>query len=247
MVCADIREAELLDLNRSQYDRAYGGDNPTATRAPLRKVGRKYARTLERLERYRRTGRFLEVGCGAGEFLAAARDHGWDSWGVEIAADAATVARVRGLRVHAALLPECGFEDDWFDIVYLNEVLEHVFDPRALLEEIRRVLRPGGALFLRTRNPSSWTVAFCGERWHHFVDSHASFLAPRTFRTILPGLGFEHVSVRTWGASFQDRYPAAQRWRRKLSRMAGKVLEAPSRLLGKGHRIEVMAEKAGRR
>jgi SAM-dependent methyltransferase len=97
----------------------------------------------------RRGERVLDLGCGAGAFLTALRDAGAEPVGVEIADAAAERARATGVEVR--LLERDGtlpFGHGEFDLVWCSEVLEHVPDALALLQETRRVLKPGGRLLL---------------------------------------------------------------------------------------------------
>ncbi len=96
--------------------------------------------------------RLLDVGAGGGGLLAAASEAGWTAVGVEPSATAARSAASKGLVVVPTELAEAGFPDGCFDIVHVREVLEHVRDPLALLVETRRVLRPGGLLYVQVPN-----------------------------------------------------------------------------------------------
>lgn len=96
-----------------------------------------YPRLCRRL-----SGRVLDVGCGIGDFLRFRPG----TIGVDV--DANSVAWCRGLGLDAQLMPpDClPFADEAFDGVVLDNVLEHLASPLALLGEIRRVLRKKGTL-----------------------------------------------------------------------------------------------------
>ena len=91
----------------------------------------------------------LEVGCAGGWLLAQARERGWEARGVEISAQAVAHARALGLEVHQGELADAGLPSAAFDLVYMGDVLEHLPDCRAALEQVVRVLEPGGHLYLR--------------------------------------------------------------------------------------------------
>jgi len=93
--------------------------------------------------------RLLDVGCATGGLLAAAIARGWQAEGVELSADAAGQARARGLTVFQGDLIAAHLPDGRFDLVYMGDVLEHVPDCRAVVEEVARILRPGGRFYLR--------------------------------------------------------------------------------------------------
>ena len=100
--------------------------------------------------------RALDVGSGPGAFLAAGRERGWDVLGIEPSRQAAAYARGRGLPVvedflSASLARELGR----FDAVHLNDVLEHLPDPRGHLGLCRELLDPGGVLCVAVPNDYS--------------------------------------------------------------------------------------------
>jgi SAM-dependent methyltransferase len=122
--------------------------------------GHWYHRGVERLSVAllgdRMRGALLDAGCGTGGFLRFAR--GLDTFerlcGVDMSAEAIELARraLPGAELHVAPLTGAPFEDESFDLVTLNDVLQHVEEREveASLRELRRVLRPDGALLVRT-------------------------------------------------------------------------------------------------
>ena len=95
--------------------------------------------------------RVLDLGCGAGRFVAALRQAGADPVGVEIAEAALERARAVAPGAHLRLLEDDGsipLEHGSMDLVWCSEVLEHVADGAHLLQEARRVLRPGGRILV---------------------------------------------------------------------------------------------------
>lgn len=94
----------------------------------------------------------LDVGCGAGAFAATLRaarpGRALEVWGVELSPEAAARAGAVCDRVLVGDAVEQlrGLPSARFDCVVMNDVLEHLVEPRLLLREARRVLRPGGAL-----------------------------------------------------------------------------------------------------
>jgi SAM-dependent methyltransferase len=98
-------------------------------------------------------GRLLDVGCGVGLFVAAARARGWDAAGIDLNADAVEVARERhGLPVTRGRIDELDEPDGAFDAITLWDTLEHVRDPRSALAAARRLVAPTGFLALSTPN-----------------------------------------------------------------------------------------------
>jgi len=99
-------------------------------------------------------GSLLDLGCGDGGFLLEAQNRCDEALGVEGSTEAAERATRQGLRVVQADLTELPlpFPDKRFDSVTCLDVIEHVPDPRTLLSEAARLLRPGGTLIVTTPN-----------------------------------------------------------------------------------------------
>jgi SAM-dependent methyltransferase len=111
------------------------------------KVAEHVAETrLDRIKTYRASGRLLDVGCAGGHFLAAARKRGYDVVGVEYNRTMAAYAReVYGLAVLEGDFVELDVPGA-FDIIHMEDLLEHLADPLAVLGKIRHLLAPGGFL-----------------------------------------------------------------------------------------------------
>ena len=83
--------------------------------------------------------RVLDFGCGTGKLLDALQACGWETWGIETAAD-------RVFRRHRRL--DVVPHDSTFDLIVANHVLEHVTDPLGLLRQFARASRIGGYLLV---------------------------------------------------------------------------------------------------
>jgi 2-polyprenyl-3-methyl-5-hydroxy-6-metoxy-1,4-benzoquinol methylase len=99
-------------------------------------------------------GALLDIGCGNGALLAEIRTLGsWNLCGIEMSESAVSLARGQGFDVRlgdATVDPATLFEPHTFDLIISAEVIEHVYDPRALLGQARTLLRPQGRLVLTT-------------------------------------------------------------------------------------------------
>jgi SAM-dependent methyltransferase len=96
--------------------------------------------------------RVLDVGCGVGMYPAAFRRYTPDVYAIEIEHDRAREAREHAAGVVQARGEALPFPDDSFDVAHSNEVLEHVDDDRQAVEEMVRVVRPGGRIVIFVPN-----------------------------------------------------------------------------------------------
>ena len=102
----------------------------------------------------RETGRLLDIGCGEGYFGAAVKSAlpGCETWGVEANEVAAAGAASRNDRVLQGLVDSVDLPDAHFDVVTMNDVLEHIPYSEPVLAKVRRLLKPGGRLVLSVPN-----------------------------------------------------------------------------------------------
>jgi SAM-dependent methyltransferase len=107
-----------------------------------------YERTARELaQEIGSAGDLLELGSAGGFFLEGARRAGFRVRGVELSPQAYAYSRRElGLDVFHGQLEEAPFEESSFDVAYADNVLEHTTDPGAVLELLRKLLRPGGHL-----------------------------------------------------------------------------------------------------
>jgi SAM-dependent methyltransferase len=147
----------------------------------------------------------LDLGCGAGRFVVALRDHGADPIGVEIAEAALERARANApdtdLRRAEPDKP-LPLEDSSVDLVWCSEVLEHVPDTAHTLSEIRRVLRTGGRLLVTTPyHGRARNVAIALARFESHFDplgQHVRFYTRRSLRTTLAAFAFDDIRLTTF-------------------------------------------------
>jgi SAM-dependent methyltransferase len=134
-------------------------------------------------------GRILDVGCGLGHLLSGVSPE-WERHGVEISEYAAERAREHGT-IFLGDLRSAAYPDAWFDCVTLYHVLEHMEDPVLELQEIRRVLKPGGWLIVGTPNFDSACARRFGERFRMLHDkTHISLFSAESLRRMLEDHGF---------------------------------------------------------
>lgn len=141
--------------------------------------------------------RLLDVGTGRGYLLEVARESGFDCQGLDISAYAAGKAEVNFPgRIFRGRLEEAGYDDESFDVVTMTDLLEHVSDPRSLMAEVRRILKPGGLLFVITPNTDSLTRKLLGRRWFQYKYEHVIYWNRRSLHRLLGMFSLEPLLAR---------------------------------------------------
>lgn len=193
-------------------------------------------------------GRLLDVGCGQGEFLAYAAAAGWQVEGVDVDPLRIALAREqRGLQVFEGELHEAAYPSESFDVVFMSEVIEHIVDPVPLMQEIHRILRPGGIAFLRTGNGRSWAARLRGAAWDYYrfcFHGHIRYYSPGSARALAHASGFESVEVQTHGFAFMESAELKQRWYKLPVKLAQGMLSPLVGPLGGGHRLRMIFQRS---
>jgi len=178
------------------------------------------------LEYLRPGARVLDIGCGDGHGLAELREAAGfdlDLAGVEFSTDAVSAAREHGIDVAEGRAEEVSLPDGSFDLVIINQLIEHVRDPAALLRSIAGWLRPGGHVFVETPNLDSADARLFKRRYwggYHFP-RHFHLFDTTTLARLAADQGLVRVSLKPlvcpqfWIISGHNRLAA--QGRRKLA------------------------------
>lgn len=161
-----------------------------------------YRRKLEWIEQQvPGRGRLLDFACAAGYFFELAQQRGWDAHGADLGGWTARAAAARGLKhLHVGTLQEIAFAAASFDVVYAAQVFEHLADPLADLRELRRILKPGGLLYLDVPNYHTLPILLGRDDFMlNTPPQHINYFTPRTLRHLLQSAGLQQVQLSSAG------------------------------------------------
>lgn len=114
---------------------------------------RLWRRRLGKIESTKKPGTLLDVGAGIGQFLALSRDSYREVYGTEVSSTAVEIAKQRyGLDLFHGTLDHLLAYGKSFDNITVFHVLEHVPDPKSMLETCHTLLKPGGILVIAVPN-----------------------------------------------------------------------------------------------
>ena len=179
-----------------------GGDEGDSERAWLRET--LYADITAELREHGSGPRVLDVGCGQGELLQWLGEQGFEPHGIDPSADAAALARERGLDASTSTLEELLATSDpppTYDAVVLVNVLEHVPDAVEMLRGIGRLLEPGGFLYIRVPNDFNPLQLAAQAKlevdpWWVALPDHVNYFDVESLCATCRQVGFEPVDVQ---------------------------------------------------
>ncbi len=179
---------------------------------------------LEHLLRFAPAGgRLLDVGAAAGGFVSIAGG-AFRARGVEPDPATATAAHAQGLDVVNASLAELD-RGERYDAITLLHVIEHLDSPRAAVEQIAGLLRPGGVVLIETPTVENLWFALAPGRWRQLIPDHYWFFSARTLTQLIIDCGLRPLNIRTVGRRVPLGF-AADRLRRAGIPGAGLLSQA---------------------
>lgn len=156
--------------------------------------------------------RLLDIGCGNGDFLVSAREAGWQVSGVEPDPKAAAATRQRGIDVTVGTVDLLEGVSHCFDAITLSHVIEHVHEPKQLLQAVQRLLKPGGIVYIDTPNIQSHGTAIFKKNWRGLeTPRHLVLFNPASLTELLYATGFAGIKIERRTAVQQGMYLSSLR------------------------------------
>ncbi|MBY5766732.1 class I SAM-dependent methyltransferase [Rhizobium leguminosarum] len=140
----------------------------------------------------------LDIGCGSCVSLLEVRNLGGKAFGVEADPNVRAIAEHFGLDVHIGSIHDDPFPGQTFDLIVLNQVIEHVPEPLALLRLVRERLAPGGKVILAFPNTGSLNRKVSRGKWINWhIPYHLHHYNKKSFGLIAARTGYRVASMRT--------------------------------------------------
>ncbi len=184
------------------------------------------------IAKYKQGGKFLDVGCGLGLGLAFANQLGFELHATEYDEGAINFIKEQfDVDVYRGELMKAEFPDNYFDMVHISHVIEHVTNPRAYIKEIYRILKKGGILFIATPDIESklytWYRALNMFRLSvpKVIDGleHTFIFPQRTLQNLCEAEGFttrEHT-----GVSIMEKFSNILRYDMSLKKKISRYIQ----------------------
>jgi SAM-dependent methyltransferase len=195
-----LAEADSGDLYEREY---FAGDHATGYDAYERDAHlyeKTFARRLKLIRRFKSGGRVLDIGCSFGYFLNVAQRAGFDVYGLDVSPYAVERAAERFPgRIHQGVLRPGLFPPQFFDVVTMFDLFEHVYRPREFLTTLDEITRADAIVCITTPNHRSVLSRASRRNWVSYkIPEHVFYYTPTTLRRTVAPL-FEIALVRSEG------------------------------------------------
>tara|TARA_B110001452_G_scaffold125822_1_gene104413 strand:- start:207 stop:974 length:768 start_codon:yes stop_codon:yes gene_type:complete len=163
---------------------------------------KRYHQILDSFEPYRKTNKLIDVGCGIGYFLEAAKERGWKVYGTEFTEKAIQICSVKGIKMKKGILDPENYIPEEFDIITSFEVIEHINNPIHELNSFHKLLRKGGLVYVTTPNFNSLLRYRLKSSYNNICyPEHLSYYTPKTLNKVFTSVGFRTIKIESTGIS----------------------------------------------
>lgn len=161
----------------------------------------------EAVRAYKQGGALLDLGCSTGGFLNAMKGPSWTLHGIEMSADTARHAEATaGASVFVGGVLDAPFSPHSFDVITCFHVLEHLYQPKEVMDRVASWLKPGGIFFLMVPNIDSAGARMFGSYWYALeLPRHLFHYSPESLRRLTAGAGLETLSLTTHRELFVEK------------------------------------------
>lgn len=141
----------------------------------------------------------LDIGCGDGASLLTIQSCGAKAVGTEFDHNVIGPAQQLGLNIHIGDITTLPYPDHSFDLITMNQLLEHVADPIAFIQLAKKKLKPNGRLVITTPRLGSVQQRCSGRRWVNWhIPFHVNFFTPASVRYLAKQTGLQIETLRTF-------------------------------------------------
>ncbi|MDA3900788.1 MAG: class I SAM-dependent methyltransferase [Spirochaetes bacterium] len=149
---------------------------------------------IKKIRSWVEKGNFLDIGCSFGGLLQQASDW-FTPYGVEISKSAADYCISQGINTYNGTLENASFEPDFFSIITMIELIEHIKEPLPFLQKAYSLLKPGGLCVIQTADMNGWQARIASESYHYFLPGHLSYFSADNLIELLDICGFKKTAV----------------------------------------------------
>lgn len=159
------------------------------------------ANRKKEVEKFKKAGSLLDVGCGNGSFLKEFNSKKWKLFGIEINENQAEKARkLKRTKIFTTRVENFKYPTNSFDVVTLWHVFEHLDDPQKTLNKLNSILKNEGYMLIEVPNGNSIYRKIFGVHWQLLmVPEHLFFWSKKALSQILKKSGFRVVKVSNLG------------------------------------------------
>lgn len=193
---------EIKEIYSSEYYKAWGMENGENNEVALMKKST-FRNMLKKILPYKRCGNILDIGTASGFLLEEAKSLGFEPYGVELSEYSSSIAKQKfgEDRIHNGTLDTSNFEENFFDVITMTDLLEHIQNPLDLLKICHKILKEpvrggGGYIMITVPETTSFTHNIMKSKWTQYKLEHLFYFNKKNMEMIAKRTGFEIIYMK---------------------------------------------------
>lgn len=155
-------------------------------------------------------GKVLDIGTSTGTMLDVFKEAGWETWGVE-PSESSVVAKEKGHKITRGFFEDASLPKNYFDLVIMNHVLEHVKDPVMIMKKIYSLLKKGGLVYIDVPNAGGVSSKVLGDHWpYKLPEEHLQQFTRQNLSEVFKKANFEVIHFESRSGLFEFAYPFSE-------------------------------------
>lgn len=198
---------KLKDIYEKEYYNSWGLNDKSfsITREMKYSTGIKHLKEIHNIQS---SGMLLDIGCAFGFFLEAARNKGFDAYGVEFSSYSSAFAKksIGDERIYNGILEESPFTNELFNVITMFDLIEHAPSPKETLRKAAQMLAPKGIIVLSTPNSGSFSRFLMKKKWIHYKEEHLFYFNKKSIKFLADELNLHVVKAKAFKKVFYLSY-----------------------------------------
>jgi len=172
-----------------------------------------YRDRLKHMKKFVSGKKLLDVGCAFGSFIGYAKENNWDASGTEVSKKASDYCKSMGIKAYCGELEKLKLPKNYFDVITMFDVIEHLPDPSSTIKICYKLLKKGGILVIETGNVDSIYAKLMGKKWEYYGLPHLHYFSSTTIKKLLGMCGFKKIKIY-----YGDEIPLSSKIKRVIER-----------------------------
>ncbi|ANN63740.1 class I SAM-dependent methyltransferase [Brachyspira hyodysenteriae] len=191
---------EIKSIYSNDYYKAWGMEDGENNEVALMKKST-FRNMLKKILPYKKSGNILDIGTASGFLLEEAKEMGFEPYGVEISEYSSSIAKKKfgEDRIYNGTLETAPFENNFFDVITMTDLLEHVQDPVSILKISNKLLRNytgGGYILITIPDTVSFSHNVMKKKWTQYKLEHLFYFNRKNMEIIAKKTGFEIIYMK---------------------------------------------------
>lgn len=192
---------EIKNIYSNEYYKSWGMENGENNEVALMKKST-FRNMLKKILPYKKSGNILDIGTASGFLLEEAKKIGFEPYGVELSEYSSSIAKQKfgNDRIHNGTIETSNFPENFFDLITMTDLLEHIQKPIEMLEICYKMLKQystgGGYIMITVPDTTSFTHNIMKSKWMQYKLEHLFYFNKNNFEIMAKNTGFEIIYMK---------------------------------------------------